>query len=225
VKVGDPFNFRFFGQEINTTIIGFNRDLELTLTIHMQLEAMEDILGFSPYNGMLLRVNSNNFESVIEEFNTNQDVSFALTVEKSAERIDNIITSQTIIVNVMVTLGFMVSFLAIFATSFISSIEREREYALLRVFGYSALDILVQLFVEIMILCVMSLILALTFGNFLALYWNSIISSIFFTIDLHQSWLNYLVASGFAILAVSVSIIPAFQLIIRQNLAEQINEE
>ena len=225
LEVGDPFNFRFYGQQINTTIVGLNRDLELTLSIYMQLEAMEEILGFSPHNAMLLKVNPNDTESVIEEFNINQEVSFALTKLKMAERINNILSSQTIIVNVMVTLGFMVSFLAIFATSFISSIEREREYALLRVFGYTSMEILVQLFIEIMILCVMSLILALTLGNFLALYWNSIISSIFFTIDLYQSWLNYLIASGFAILAVSVSIIPAFQLIIRQNLAEQINEE
>ena len=225
LEVGDPFNFRFYGQDINTTIVGLNRDLEITLSIFMQLEAIEEIVGFSPHNGMLLRVNTNDIESVIEEFNTNQEVSFALTKVKMAERINNILSSQTIIVNVMVTLGFMVSFLAIFATSFISSIEREREYALLRVFGYSSLEILVQLFIEIMILCFMSLILALTFGNFLALYWNSIISSIFFTIDLYQTWLNYLIASGFAILAVSISIIPAFQLIIRQNLAEQINEE
>ena len=225
LEVGDPFNFRFLGQEINTTIIGLNRDLELTISIYIQLEAMEEILGFSPHNGMLLKVNPNDSESVIEEFNTNPEVSFALTQGKFEERITNLITTQTIIVNVMVALGFMVSFLAIFATSFISSIEREREYALFRVFGYTSLNILGQLFIEIMILCVLSLILGLAVGNFLALYWNSIISSIFFTIDLHQTWLNYLVSSGFAILAVSISIIPAFQLIIRQNLAEQINEE
>ena len=225
LEVGNPFNFRFLGQQINTTIIGLNRDLELTISICMQLEAMEEILGFSPHNGMLLKVNSNDSESIIEEFNTNQEVSFALTKEKYDNRITNVITTQTIVVNVMVALGFMISFLAIFTTSFISAIEREREYALFRVFGYTSLNILGQLFIEIMILCVLSLILGLAGGNFLSLFWISIISSIFFSIDLYQSWLNYFVSSGFAILAVSISIIPAFRLIIRQKLAEQINEE
>ncbi len=225
LQVGDHFDFSFLGQQFNTTIVGLNRDLELTISIYIQLEALEEIIGYSPHNGMLLKVDPQESNSVIEELNENQEVSFASTKGKFEQRISNLINTQTIIVNVMVALGFMVSFLAIFAISFISSIEREREYALLRVFGYTSLDILSQLFVEIMILCVLSLILGLSGGNFLAVYWNSIISSIFFTIDLHQTWLNYLVSGGFAILAVSISIFPAFQLITRQNLAEQINEE
>jgi ABC-type antimicrobial peptide transport system permease subunit len=225
LKPGDQFNFSFLGQKINTTIVGLNRDLELTISIYMQLEALEDVLGFSPHNGMLLNIDPEASNSVIDEFNNNPNVVIASAKGKFEERISNLINTQTIIVNVMVALGFMVSFLAIFATSFISAIEREREYALLRVFGFRSLEILGQLFLEIMILCVLSLILGLTGGNFLAVYWNSIISSIFFTVDLYQTFVDYFVSGSFAFLAVSISIIPAFRLIIRQKLAEQINEE
>ncbi|MBN2156223.1 MAG: FtsX-like permease family protein [Candidatus Lokiarchaeota archaeon] len=225
LQIGDPFSFWFSGLEINTTIVGFCRDLELTVTIYMQLSALETTLGFSPYNGMLVNVDTSESPTVISALNEHQDVAYALAKDKFEERIGNLIDSQTIVVHVMVFLGFIASFLSIFATSFISALEREREYALLRVFGFTPAQVLGQLLFEIFILCIAALIIGLSAGIFLELYWNSILSSIFFTVDLYHHWINYLLSGGFAIVTVLFSILPAFRLIIRQVLAEAINEE
>lgn len=225
LRVGDEFSFWFSGLEINTTIIGLSRDLELTVTIYMQLSALEDIMGYSPYNGMFLNVVADELPSVIEQLNRHEDVAYAFKKDTFENRIQNLIKSQTIIVNVMVFLGFLTSFLAIFATTFISSIEREREYALLRVFGFSSAQILGQLLFEIFLLCTFALLIGLGLGNGLAFYWNSILSSIFFTVDLYQNQLNYLISVGFAVISMLISIFPAFRLISKQVLAKAIEEE
>jgi ABC-type antimicrobial peptide transport system permease subunit len=225
LDVGDTLSFTLLGYEINTTIVGLCRDLELVFSMYIQLSTLEDILGFSPHNGMLLKVDSNEKSAVIEELNNHEEVAFALSKEKFETRIFNLFQTITIIVNVMVFLGFLVSFITIFATTFISSLEREREYALLRVFGYTSANILGQLLFEIFILCIFAMVIGLTTGNLLSVYWNSIISSLFFTIDLYGAWKDYLFSGGFALMTIIISILPAFQLIIRQILAEQIKEE
>lgn len=225
LSVGDTLSFTLLGYDINTTIVGLCRDLELVFSMYIQLSTLEDILGFSPHNGMLLKVDSSEKNAVIEELNNHEEVAFALSKEKFETRIFNLFQTITIIVNVMVFLGFLVSFITIFATSFISSLEREREYAVLRVFGYTSANILGQLLFEIFILCIFAMVLGLTTGNLLSIYWNSIISSLFFTIDLYAVWNNYLYSGGFALITIVISIFPAFRLIIRQKLAEQINEE
>ncbi len=224
-QVGDECSFWLFDQQINVTIVGLSRTMDLPIAMYIQLETLEEILGFMPINGMLVDVEDTQVETYADELNANPDVAYAIKKAKYETQIRRVVASQTIIVNIMVILGLVVSFLAIFSTTLIIVIEREREYALQRVFGFSAWQILTQIFFEIALLAMIALGLGFLSGNYLSLYWKNLVGENFFSIDSYFVWTDYVLLFIFTLGASILSLYPEYQSLQSQCLAEGIKEE
>jgi ABC-type lipoprotein release transport system permease subunit len=223
--VGDECSFWLFDQQINVTIVGLSRTMDMPIAMYIQLETLDEILGFMPINGMLVDVHDSQIADYADELNENPDVNFAIKKAKYENQIRRIVASQTIIVNIMVVLGLVVSFLAIFSTTFIIVIEREREYALQRVFGFSTLEILIQIFLEITLLALTALGLGFLSGNYLSLYWKNLVAENFFSIDSYLVWTDYAILFLFTLGASIFSLFPEYRSLQSQCLAEGIKEE
>ncbi|MHA1475004.1 MAG: ABC transporter permease [Promethearchaeota archaeon] len=224
-NVGDNFSFWLGTNQINVSIVGFCRNLGSPAAMFVQLPYLEEELGIMPVNGILASANVGDSDKLIDQMNNHTDIKFALSKQTYEDRIGNMISVQTIIVNVMVLLGAIISFLTIFSTAFIIILERTREISLQRVFGFSKFQVLSQLGFELGILTTISLIFGFISGNFLNLYWLSMISETFFTVDYYFVYTDYLLVFGFALLTVLVSLLPKVQTLKNQNLAKEIEEE
>ena len=223
--VGDNCSFWLFDHQINVTIVGLSRTMDMPIAMYVQLETLEDIFGFMPINGMLVEVQDDELDDYMDDLNENPDVQFAIKKAKFVVQIRQVIASQTVIVNIMVVLGLVVSFLSIFSTTLIIVIEREREYALQRVFGFSTWQILTQIFLELMFLVVIALGLGYLSGNYLSIYWKNLVARNFFSVDSYFIWTDYALLFIFALGASVFSLLPEYRSLQSQCLAEGIKEE
>jgi len=224
-SVGDNCSFWLFNQQINVTIVGIARTMDSPLSMYIQLETLEEIFGFMPINGMLVDVEDVEINDYTNALNENSDVQIAIKKARFETRIRSIVASQTVIVNIMVILGMVVSFLSIFSTTIIIVIERDREYALQRVFGFSTWQILTQIFIELMFLVMIALLLGYLSGNYLSAYWKNLIAESFFSINNYFIWTDYFVLFIFALGATIFSLYPEYHSLQKQYLAEGIKEE
>ena len=224
-NVGDNFSFWLGTDQINVSIVGLCRNLGSPAAMFLQLPFLEEELGIMPVNGILALANAGDSVELINEMNTHTDIKFAMSKQTYEARIGNMISSQTIIVKVMVLLGAIISFLTIFSTTFIIILERTREISLQRVFGFSKFQVLTQLGTEMGILTAISLIFGFISGNYLNLYWLSLLSETFFTVDYYFVIQDYLLVFVFSLLTVIVSLLPKAQTLKNQNLAKEIEEE
>jgi len=199
--------------------------MDAPLSMYIQLETLEEIFGFMPINGMLVDVEDAEINDYTNELNENSDVQIAMKKARFESRIRNVVASQTVIVNIMVVLGMVVSFLSIFSTTIIIVIERDREYALQRVFGFSTWQILTQIFLELLFLVMIALLLGYLSGNYLSAYWKNLIAESFFSINNYFIWTDYMVLFLFALGATIFSLYPEYISLQKQYLAEGIKEE
>ncbi|WP_371802359.1 ABC transporter permease [Candidatus Lokiarchaeum ossiferum] len=223
--VGDNCSFWLFDRQINVTIVGLSRTMDMPIAMYIQLETLEDIFGFMPINGMLVDVQDDELDDYMDDLNENPDVQFAIKKAKFVVQIRQVIASQTVIVNIMVVLGLIVSFLSIFSTTLIIVIEREREYALQRVFGFSTWQILTQIFLELMFLVVIALGLGYLSGNYLSIYWKNLVARNFFSVDTYFIWTDYVLLFIFALGGSLFSLFPEYRSLQSQCLADGIKEE
>ncbi|TFH29403.1 MAG: ABC transporter permease [Promethearchaeota archaeon] len=224
-SIGDEISFWLLGTQINVTIVGLCRDMEMPISMFIQLETLESDLGFLPMNGMLASAKEDYVSQLTDEMNEDPQIQFAIMKSTLEQRIGRMISSQTKIVQIMVVLGLIVSFLSIFSTTLIILIERGREIALQRVFGFSTFQILEQLFSEMILLSLIALGFGYIGGNFLSRYWTNLVSSTFFAIDSFFIWEKYLILFGFTVLTVCLSLVPELKTLQTQGLAEGIQEE
>lgn len=225
VKSGDNFSFWFHTEQVNISIVGLCRAVGSPIAMFIQLPYLEERLGYLPVNGIIASSQNNKSGDLMDEMNTHKDIRLALSKSIFQDRIESIIDIQTIIVKIMMILGFIIAFLAIFSTTFIITIERTREVSLERVFGFSKSQILLQLGLEIAMLTLVALCLGFISGLFLNCYWLSLISDIFFKIESSTTGWDYLITISFSIMTVVISLIPEFQFLGGKNLAQAIEEE
>ncbi len=225
LKIGDRFDFWIGTHRINCTIVGLSRDMDVAASLFLFLEDLEQELGYMPINSALVQIKDNDVDETNTYLMKQPQIENVRTKSYGHNRIKQLVSNQTLIVQVMIILGFIVSSIIIFTTSFITAIERQREIALQKTFGFSNKQLLGQLMIEILFLTIIAIILGIGFGHLLTVYWNSIVSEFFFRIDLYFNIWDYLLTIGLCIISGIVSTYPGFHLIQSQKLAEAIREE
>jgi len=135
------------------------------------------------------------------------------------------INTQLFIVQVTIVLALIISFLIIFVTAFISIIERTREIALQRSFGFKKSQILVQIFLEMGILITFAVLFGILLGGEgLGRVLQFFIGKLFFKLDFVYFWGDYISIIGFATGCVLLSTIPGISMLRKQKLATAIIE-
>lgn len=224
-QIGDAFDFRVFDQLYNLTVIGFCRDMENPLAVYVQLSTLEAQLGYNPYNGIMLTTTGEDLTGLEATLNTLPGVNYAYGMQVLKNRMGNIIESQTLIVKFMAGLGLIISFLSIFSTTTIIILERNREYALERIFGFTPAEIFSQLFNELFLIAIVSLTLGFIGGWYYAARLRSLLSSAFFQVDSFRQLGLYFLQVGFALLSVLASLLPQLQPLRQKYLAENVLED
>jgi len=238
IEMNDTLSFEYFGLQFNGTVVGITNDIQFSTAFFMDLTYLNTVLKDRVFqllgqntivaNKLLLQLNEGvSVQDFQDNLNTNYpDVSIALTSASYERRSIALSESQTAIIFLMVALGLVVGVVSVFTTLLIAVVERERELALLQVFGYRWRELLFQILLEGWIIGVISLI-----PTFLAArlvtenLWITIISNnIYQVFPVYTTGISiFLIA--FALVSISLSIIPAFRSATSAKMSEVIREE
>jgi putative ABC transport system permease protein len=225
LKIGDPISMWKETTIVNFTITGICREMELISSVFVQIGDLETQLGYYPVNVILAKAKAGELSNLFETLNSNSAIQLAITKQSFEERLSSLIQSQTLIVNIMTILGFTVSTITLFSTTLITVVERKREIALFRVFGFSKRQIISQMLIEVSIISFISIVIGFVGGYFLNKFWLSIISEIFFKIDSYILIKDVITVTIIIILSSIVSVFPGYQLTNRLSLATAIQDE
>ncbi|MCY3413622.1 MAG: ABC transporter permease [Candidatus Heimdallarchaeota archaeon] len=237
-EVGSKIQIEMLNTVINSTVVGIANELISSSSVLIDLQYISYILNPLPdyhplygapfYNRILATVKDGvNPETIQNEFNVNYpEVTIASTREYYERRFSSLSHSQSTIIITMATLGLIVGAVAIFTTLLISVVERERELALLQIFGYSRFALLLQVMVEGIFIGLGSIIPAYFLAQLLTKFlWVKIVSDSLFELfpyfDPSIDAFMYL----FALLAVIGAVFPSFRTATQRELVEIIREE
>ena len=108
---------------------------------------------------------------------------------------------------------------------FVSIIERTREIALQRTFGFQKFQIFFQLILELGFLIFLAIIFGIALGGEgLGRMIQFFIGQFFFELDAVYFWGDYLIILGFVAVCVLLSTLPSIRLLRKQKLATAIIE-
>ncbi|MHA1121772.1 MAG: ABC transporter permease [Candidatus Heimdallarchaeota archaeon] len=231
LEIGDYFNFSSFGAEFRIEIVGIVRDLDVPNSCFMLIPAIEETIGFSAINNAFLQLHnmdsmsSEALDSILLDLNENIGIQYAITKDTYEARMVHMVNTQLFIVKVTIILALIISFLIIFVTAFVSIIERTREIALQRTFGFQKGQIWFQIILELGFLITFAVLFGIAVGGEgLGRLIQYFISQFFFKLDSIYFWGDYLLIIGFAIGCVLISAAPSIRLLQKQKLASAIIE-
>ena len=238
VNLGDSFDFEFFGLKINTTVVGITNDIQFSSSFFIDFDYLNDAINNQIFeitnqkiviaNKLLLLLED---PLIKEEFqdnlNTNnKDVIIALTQYSYQTRSAALSESQTAIIYVLVTMGLIAAAVSIFTTMLISVIERQRELALLEIFGYRKYELIIAILFEGWIMGTVAIYPMFKISQFVAEnLWTKIISdNIYQIFPIYPTNVSYFLII-FGYIMITISIIPAFYISLKTKIAELIREE
>ena len=225
LEVGDYFEFKLLGVEFRIKIVGEVRDLDIPNSCFMLIPAIEEALGFSAINGAFIQLDDNDasdsstIDSLLLELNENPQIRYAVEKGTYEARMIHMVNTQLFIIQVTIILALIISFLIIFVTAFISIIERTREIALQRTFGFFKRQILFQIVLEMSSLISLAVLFGIALGGEgLGRMIQYFISKLFFELDSAYFWGDYLMIVGFSVGCVLLSTLPSVNLLQKQQL-------
>ena len=182
-------------------VVGVINELYTTSTIMGDLiymsELAQEFLNQEKWvffaNKILIQIQADvNLGLIINFLNKERtDVTIAVSEDFYLRRVDRFTQSQAIITYFMMILGYVLALIISFSMLNLSYLEREKEYCLLNVLGFSKAEVSLQYLFENSILVLISSSVAILLSILLAeLVWISVIESSFFLVARNYSLVN-----------------------------------
>ncbi len=190
-KLGDTLSLRFFGSVLNFTVVGIENDVFRTSTMRVSIEYLSYFVKLPTsttsygmnnlpfYNKFLVKFNSgSDVSKQVDNLNSNFPlVTIAISTKTFRVQQVNLLNNQAQVILILVILSLLIGFLSVFTTQYISLIERDKEIALMRVFGFFKSEILFQTSLEFLIIAVSSLIVTYIISPYVTIFlWLKLIS-------------------------------------------------
>jgi putative ABC transport system permease protein len=231
LDIGDYLNFSMLGGDFSIEIVGVVRDLDTPNSCFMSITAINQTLGFSAINAAFIDLpdtvvnDGATMDSILLDLNEDSQIQYAVEKNIYESRMIHMVNTQLFIVKVTIVLALIISFLIIFVTAFISIIERTREIALQRTFGFKKSQIYFQIILEMGLLIGLAVLFGIAVGGEgLGRLIQFFIGQFFFKLDNVYFWGDYLIIVGFATGCLLLSSLPSLTLLRKQHLASAIIE-
>lgn len=224
---GDNITLWFFQMQLEFTIVGVSDSWASSTSVIIQKEYLESTLGPTiRFTSMRMIVEEGYQDEIVDSFNDNDaSISFASTSDFYLNQMMQIIHVEQEIAYVAVVLGFIVAFIAIFNTTFISSLERTREFAIMRAFGFSNYSILQISGIENAILTPVAFLAGMVLAYPLTLIFLGLISEFSQKVPYNFSWQTVWITLLFALGTTLIAVIPGWFHNTKQELASSLREE
>ncbi len=232
LKVGETYSLNFLTRPFNVTVVGITNELMNSATVIMDIDYLSYLyrdLGYPIVANKALIKLQEGIDPVAVQDHLNlhfRSIGLTLTKDSYHLRFTSLAGSQTEIINLLIFLGLIVGFISVFTTLLISIVEREREIALLHVYGNYNYEVFIQILTEGLFLGLIGLIPGIALAQFTAEFvWIKIISDSLFEITPTFALFISTYLLWFAILSIVLSVVISFIFVTQKKLAEIIREE
>ena len=224
VDVGDVINLDSASGIRQIEVAGFVKQ-PLGAFSYVTLEKAQDLIGGQPVIGGLMLDIKPQYAGTLRQIASKipGTASVELTSETKA-KVGERMSFNSNMVWIMFAFGVALASTIVFATIFISILERRREIATMRTLGESKGRIAEMITIENLILGFVGIIIGIPLAYMLALYCFSLLQTDMLSYSLVIFPRTYLLAIGVIILAMIISQIPAIRNVNRLDLARMINE-
>ena len=228
LKVGDNLTVRWkpggtLYQNLTFKIGGMIRDFEYSIGVYVSINYLREHL-LNPTNyftSITLQLN----KSIVNDFINKQlqrpQISYVTSIYSIRDKVDRIINSQIFIVTITVLLGFIVAFISVFNTQYITLIERDRDISIMLAFGYNRTYFLLEFLCEILILVPFSVVLAIFASRPITQIFLNLIEDSVVRMDYYLGQGEILFSLAFVLItAFTAAVIPAFYFVSTKRLAK-----
>jgi len=227
MSFGDNITVWFYQMQIEVTIVGVSESWASPSSVIIQLEYLESIMGpITHFSAMRMLVEDAYKQEIVDQLNQNNaNIRFATTSKIFLQQMMEVIRIEQQIAYVAVLLGFIVAFISIFNTTFISSLERTREFALMRAFGFSNRSIFFITGIENVVLMPLAFLIGLGLSYPLTLVFLHLIEEFAQKVPYNFSWFAVWITVLFVIGTTLIAILPGWIHNTTQKLANCLREE
>ncbi len=224
VDVGDVINLRSSSTVRQIEIAGFVKQ-PLGAFSYVTLEKAQELIGGQSVIGGLMLGVEPQYAGTLKQiaYQIPGTASVELTSETRA-RVGDRMSFNSNMVWIMFAFGVVLATTIVFATIFISILERRREIATMRTLGETKGRIAEMVTIENLILGFVGIIIGIPLAYMIAVYSFSLLQTDMLSYSLVIFPHSYLLAIGVIILAMIISQIPAIRNVNRLDLARMINE-
>lgn len=204
----------FLYPNLTFKIGGMIRDLEYSIGVYVDINYLREHL-VNPVNyftTITLKLNNSiDKKAFMNEQLNRPQISYVNYIQTIRGRVDRIINSQIFIVSITVFLGFMVSFISVFNTQYITLIERDRDISIMLAFGYTRWYFLLEFLIEILILVPISVFISIFTSRPIAQFFLNLIEEKVVRMDYYLGQNEIILSLLFVLLtAIAAAVIPAF---------------
>ncbi|MHA1983639.1 MAG: ABC transporter permease [Candidatus Hodarchaeales archaeon] len=216
-KLGGPTR-----SNLTLEVMGIIRDFEDSVIVYVGLPYLRsNMIDKTNYiSTITVKLENKQAEGFIDSQLSRKQVNFVSSLADIRERTGRIVDSQIFVVALTVILGFLVAFISVFNTQYISIIERERDISIMQAFGYSKSFFLFEFLIEIIILVPTSLFLATIASRPVAQIFLDLIEDAIVRMDYFLGQGEIIISLIFILLTVlTAAVIPAIFMINSKKLA------
>ena len=214
VDLHSDLSIILLGSVIRGKVVGIMNELMLNSVIIMDISFLTTQVSRNSNlpiaNKALIKLQDDIEISVFQNY-LNQDKTYiwlAVTKDFYNARMVALSKSQTVIILLLISLGYIVGLATIFTTLLISIAERQRELSLLNVFGFYRTEILLELILEGMIIGGISLFLGLIIsGQIASNLWIPLLSRSLIEITITNPTTEIVLVSFLSITLIILSIV------------------
>jgi len=201
LSINNKITFPILNIVLEFNIVGIINELHSTSSIIGDIDNISHLIRPLPdrkvilANKILLQIQDDiSIDALVNFVNRNiPEITLMVDEQFYHDRIDAFTSSQAIITDFIMILGFILAFIISLSMFNLNFIERQQEYQLMNIFGVSKLRISLQYFIESFILIFISITFSLIFSVILTEFlWIGIIESSFFIVVSNYSLLNHL---------------------------------
>jgi ABC-type antimicrobial peptide transport system permease subunit len=233
LTIGEEFDIRWklsgpISANLTLNVMGIIRDFEDSVIVYVGLPFLRSnmVNKINYISTISVRLDSKQVNGFIDSQISRKEVNFVNSLADIRERTGRIVDSQIFVVALTVILGFLVAFISVFNTQYISILERERDISIMQAFGYSKSFFLLEFFIEIIILVPTSLFLATIVSRPVAQIFLDLIEDAIVRMDYFLGQGEIIISLIFVLLTVlTAAVIPAIFMVNSKKLAEILRVE
>jgi ABC-type antimicrobial peptide transport system permease subunit len=213
---------------ITIKIMGIIRDFEYNIGVYVALPFVQKYLAdpIHYFTSISVVLNENSSTQFINSQLSRSEVSFIAHIQNIRGVIDRIVNAQIFIVAITVFLGFLIAFISVFNTQYISLIERDRDISIQMAFGFSRSYFLKEFLLEILLIVPISVVIAIFTSVPLAYYFLGLIEEATIRMDYFLGNTEILFSFLFVLItAFSAAVSPAFYFVNTKRIAKMLRAE
>lgn len=228
LQIGDNLTVRWkpggpLYQNLTFKIMGMIRDFEYSIGVYVSINYLQEHL-YNPTNyftSITVQLN----KSIANKFFNTQlqrpQISYVNSIQSIRDKVDRIINSQIFIVTITVLLGFLVAFISVFNTQYITLIERDRDISIMLAFGYNRRYFLLEFLCEILFLVPLSVLIAIFVSRPIAQIFLNLIEDSVVRMTYYLGQGEILFSLAFVLItAFTAAVIPAFYFVSTKRLSK-----